>query len=220
MTSTTLPTPADLAPLPTTAAQDGLRLTTVERWSFVAYDLAKTHRFYTEVLLRPLVYAQTSDYLPGSEEYAPHIEVRYGMDDGSTINLIVFRGEPPDAAKRLHPLRHFAFAVKDPAVLHTWKEHLQAQGVDVIGEIDHDAVMSIYFFDPNEIRLELCTNLIQFDEHEERKALETYEKWWTVGATEQHTPVGGHASEDGADAGANDWAVVGAEDAARPRAGA
>lgn len=76
-----------------------LSLTAVERWSFIGYDLAATHRFYTEVLLRPLVYAQTADYLPGSDEYAPHIEVRYALDDGSTINFIVFRASPPDSAR-------------------------------------------------------------------------------------------------------------------------
>ena len=81
-----------------------LSLTAVERWSFIAFELEATHRFFTDVLLRPLVYAQTSEYLPGSDEHAPHIEVRFGLDDGSTINFIVFDGEPPDAARRLHPL--------------------------------------------------------------------------------------------------------------------
>jgi glyoxylase I family protein len=170
----------------------GLQLTAVERWSFIAYDLKNTHRFYTEVLLRPLVYAQTSEYLPGSAEYAPHIEVRYGLDDGSTINLIVFRGNPPDQARRLHPLRHFAFEVDNPDVLHRWREHLVATGTEVLGEIDHGSVMSIYFHDPNEIRLELCTNLIEFDAEEERKAGQVYREWWKLGSTEQSTPVQSH----------------------------
>ena len=94
-----------------TTLSDELSLTAVERWSFIGYDLQATQRFYTEVLRRPLVYAQTSDYLPGSDELAPHIEVRYALDDGSTINFIVFEREPPDSARRLHPLRHFAFEV-------------------------------------------------------------------------------------------------------------
>jgi glyoxylase I family protein len=167
-------------------------LTAVERWSFIAYDLEATHRFYTQVLLRPLVYAQTSDYLPGTNDYAPHIEVRYGLDDGSTINLIVFDREPPDAARRLHPLRHFAFDVKDVDTLHRWREHLLGCGLEVIGEIDHGVVMSIYFHDPNEIRLELCTSLIEFDAEEERKAQEVYTNWFTLGAAGQQTPIQSH----------------------------
>ena len=172
-----------------------LSLTAVERWSFIGYDLEATHRFFTEVMLRPLVYAQTSEYLPGSDEYAPHIEVRYGLDDGSTIDYIVFDGEPPDAARRLHPLRHFAFEVESVETLHRWREHLLEKGVEVLGEIDHGVVMSIYFHDPNQIRLELCTNLIEFDAEQERLAQEVYANWWTLGAAEQKTPIQSHKLE-------------------------
>ena len=171
----------------------GLRLTASERLSFIAYDLEQTHRFYSEVLLLPLVYAETRDsLLDGS--YAPHIEVRYALRDGSTLNFFVFRDEPPEPMRRLHPLRHFAFGVKDVAAVRAWKAHLLAKGVEVVGEVDHEVVMSIYFHDPNAIRLELTTNLIEFDEREAAKAQRIYEEWWTLGATEQHTPVGGHSS--------------------------
>jgi catechol 2,3-dioxygenase-like lactoylglutathione lyase family enzyme len=180
---------------PRPAAVQHLSLTGVERWSFIAYDLEATHRFYTDVLLRPLVYAQTNEYLPGSDERAPHIEVRYGLDDGSTINFICFEGEPPDAARRLHPLRHFAFEVKELEQLHAWKEHLLSKGLEVLGEIDHEVVMSIYFHDPNEIRLELCTSLIEFDPEEERKAREVYDQWMRLGSTEQRTAVQSHKLE-------------------------
>lgn len=172
-----------------------LSLTAVERWSFIGYDLDATHRFFTDVLLRPLVYAQTSDYPPGSDVYAPHIEVRYALDDGSTINFIVFDGPPPDAARRLHPLRHFAFAVDTVHTLHRWRDHLLRKGVEVVGEIDHGTVMSIYFFDPNQIRLELCTNLIEFDAEQERLAQQVYADWWTLGAAEQKTPIQSHKRE-------------------------
>ena len=37
------------------------------------------------------------------------------------------------------------------------KKRLEAAGVDVIGVTDHGFVHSIYFFDPNGIRLELTT---------------------------------------------------------------
>lgn len=178
-----------------TATAVGLSLSAVERWSFIGYDLEAIHRFYTEVLLRPLVYAQTSEYLPGSDELAPHIEVRFALDDGSTINFIVFDGAPPDAARRLHPLRHFAFEVADVETLHRWREQLLAHDIEVIGEIDHGAVMSIYFHDPNEIRLELCTTLIPFDAEEERKARDVYANWFTLGASEQRTPVQDHKVE-------------------------
>jgi len=59
------------------------------------------------------------------------------------------------------------------------------------------AYRSIYFFDPNEIRLELSTNLIPFDDEEARKAQAIYDRWKLVGTTEQHTPVGGLGAHRG-----------------------
>jgi hypothetical protein len=42
--------------------------------------------------------------------------------------------------------------------VHTALARLRGAGLDVIGPVDHDGfVVSIYFFDPNGIRLELTT---------------------------------------------------------------
>lgn len=185
--------PGDAASAVADPAPAAPPLTASERLSFVAYDLAATHRFYNEVLRLPLVYAETRDRLSGSEEPAPHVEARYMLADGSTLNLTVFRGAPPEAQRRLHPLRHFAFQVRDVATLLRWKEHLRAHGVEVLGEINHEVCLSIYFYDPNDIRLELTTDLIAYDAAEAQKAERTLADWWTLGATEQHTPIGGHA---------------------------
>jgi glyoxylase I family protein len=162
-------------------------LTATERVSFIGYDAEKTHRFCSEVLRLPLVDAQT-----GTDEHGrAYLVTQYALADGSTL-AYTFYDDPPDGIGRLHPLRHFAFEVRDVETLRAWKQHFIACGVPVIGEIDHGAVMSIYFFDPNEIRLELSTNLIAFDDAEARKAQAIYDEWKAVGTTEQHTPVGGH----------------------------
>jgi catechol-2,3-dioxygenase len=39
----------------------------------------------------------------------------------------------------------------------TAKARLEANGIDVLGPIDHTLFKSIYFFDPNGHRLELAT---------------------------------------------------------------
>ena len=41
------------------------------------------------------------------------------------------------------------------------RERIEATGVDVIGPVDHHIFKSIYFFDPNGHRLELCAALFQ-----------------------------------------------------------
>ena len=39
------------------------------------------------------------------------------------------------------------------------KARLEANGIEVLGVTDHRVFHSIYFFDPNGIRLELCAQL-------------------------------------------------------------
>jgi glyoxylase I family protein len=49
--------------------------------------------------------------------------------------------------------------VNTVAELEQMKARLQAHGVEVLGVTDHHIFKSIYFFDPNGIRLELCAQL-------------------------------------------------------------
>ena len=56
-------------------------------------------------------------------------------------------------------VQHIAFKVNDRAELIEFKEHLEKNGVEVLGVTDHSIFHSIYFFDPNGHRLELCANV-------------------------------------------------------------
>ena len=42
--------------------------------------------------------------------------------------------------------------------MEAWAKHLRSHGLDVIGPVDHHVIYSVYFHDPNGIRLELTTN--------------------------------------------------------------
>jgi catechol-2,3-dioxygenase len=53
-------------------------------------------------------------------------------------------------------VQHIAFKVKDRATLLAYREHLEKNGVDVLGVTDHGAFHSIYFFDPSGHRVELA----------------------------------------------------------------
>jgi catechol-2,3-dioxygenase len=52
-------------------------------------------------------------------------------------------------------VNHIALRVDSIAALRTAKARLEAAGVEVLGITDHQIIESIYFFDPNGIRLEL-----------------------------------------------------------------
>ena len=65
-------------------------------------------------------------------------------------------GRDPNTPKWV---QHIAFKVKNRATLLEFKAHLEKNGVDVLGVTDHSIFHSIYFFDPNGIRLELTAQL-------------------------------------------------------------
>jgi catechol-2,3-dioxygenase len=53
-------------------------------------------------------------------------------------------------------VQHIAFKVKDMETLLAYKNHLEGNGVKVLGVTNHSVFHSIYFFDPNGHRLELA----------------------------------------------------------------
>ena len=55
-------------------------------------------------------------------------------------------------------LSFLAFEVEDVQTLEKTKDQLIKKGLDVLGLTDHGVFKSIYFFDPNGHRLELCAN--------------------------------------------------------------
>jgi catechol-2,3-dioxygenase len=65
-------------------------------------------------------------------------------------------------------VNHIALRVDSEAALADAKRRLEAAGVEVLGITDHHFIKSIYFFDPNGIRLEL-TAYTGSDEYMSRK---------------------------------------------------
>ncbi len=66
--------------------------------------------------------------------------------DGTKLALVLEGSHPP----------HIAFKVKDRKTLLEYKNHLENNGINVLGVVDHSIFHSIYFFDPNGHRLELA----------------------------------------------------------------
>jgi len=66
--------------------------------------------------------------------------------------------------------------VKD---VETMKARLEANGVNVLGVTDHGFVKSIYFFDPNGVRLEFTAETASADEMKEyaRNARAALDAW-------------------------------------------
>ncbi|WJF92104.1 VOC family protein [Paraburkholderia bonniea] len=122
-------------------------------------DAEQTRHFYEDILGLPLVHLIRNDHVPSTGEYCPYVHIFFEMANGG---YIAFFDLGDDTAAEPSPntpawVNHLALRVESSEQLRQMKTHLQINGIEVLGVTDHHIIESIYFFDPNGIRLELTT---------------------------------------------------------------
>jgi catechol 2,3-dioxygenase-like lactoylglutathione lyase family enzyme len=127
----------------------------------VAYrckDAQQTVDFYTRMLDLDYSIAAAEDRVPSTQEESPYMHIFFRMGDGSYVAFFEIPQSPPMGRDPNTPawVQHLALKVEDEATLLAYKERLEANGIEVIGPVDHKICQSIYFFDPNGHRLELA----------------------------------------------------------------
>ena len=128
-------------------------------------DGEETRGFYEDLLGLPLVHVIKSDHVPSTGEFCPYVHIFFRMSDGSFIAFFDLGDDVKAEPSPNTPLwvNHIAFRVDTVEELENTKARLQACGVEVLGVTDHHIFKSIYFFDPNGIRLELTAQLADAD---------------------------------------------------------
>ena len=131
--------------------------------AWVTHDVAATHEFYTRIMGMELASTVIDDSVPSTGDAFPYFHIFFRMKDGSTFAFFEAPGLPPPA-KSTHPaydiFNHVALQVDTPEEVHRWYEWLKQNNIDVIGPTDHKGmILSIYFHDPNGVRLEITTPL-------------------------------------------------------------
>lgn len=122
-------------------------------------DSEETRHFYEDLLGLPLTHVIQADHVPSTGEYCPYVHIFFQMGDGS---YIAFFDLGDDTAALPSPntpawVNHIALRVESREALLAAKQRLESAGIEVLGVTDHHIIESIYFFDPNGIRLELTT---------------------------------------------------------------
>jgi catechol 2,3-dioxygenase-like lactoylglutathione lyase family enzyme len=131
----------------------------LHHFAYRCRDVEETRRFYEDVLGLPLVHVIRADHVPSTGEYCPYVHIFFQMADGSYIAFFdlgdnVVAEPSPNTPSWVN---HLALRVDSIDDLLRAKSRLEAAGVEVLGTTDHHIIESIYFFDPNGIRLELTT---------------------------------------------------------------
>ena len=78
-------------------------------------------------------------------------------------------------------MNHVSFRVDNVQALLDMKARLEAHGIEVLGVTDHHIFKSIYFFDPNGVRLELTAQTAdEFQMLQESKTAHARLDEWTA----------------------------------------
>lgn len=129
--------------------------------AYVIRDAEETAAFYCDVMGLTLTEFVMDDKVPSTGEPFPYVHLFFELGDGSSLAFFESIGLP-EPAKSSHPaydvFNHLALDVGTKDNVDRWAERLRAMGVDFVGPVDHTVIYSIYFHDPNGIRLELTAN--------------------------------------------------------------
>lgn len=155
------------------ARNPGLTPMMLNHAAWVTHDVAATADFYTRVMGMELASTVYDDSVPSTGEPFPYFHIFFRMGDGSTIAFF----EAPDVparAKPTHPayetFEHIALQVGSREEVMRWYEWLKQNDIEIVGPTDHKGmILSIYFRDPNGIRLEITTPLdVDWNQHTEQ----------------------------------------------------
>lgn len=136
-------------------------------------DASETRAFYEDVLGLPLIHVIRADNVPSTGEHCPYVHLFFSLQDGSTIAFFDL-GDGQSAQPSPNTpawVNHLALKVGSMASLESAKRKLESAGVEVLGVTDHGFVRSIYFFDPNGIRLELTVDMSEGPVSESDRAI-------------------------------------------------
>lgn len=168
-------------PEPTTPPRGPVPIRGLHHFAWRCRDGEETRRFWEDLLGLPLVHVIKNEHVPSTGEYCPYVHIFFQMRDGSYIAFFDLGDDTVAAPSPNTPawVNHIALRVDTVEELHTAKTRLEAAGVPVLGITDHHIIGSIYFFDPNGIRVELTTPTVpqaEMDAHA-REAHASLDEW-------------------------------------------
>lgn len=155
--------------------------------AYPTFDTGATYRFYTELLGCSFVAAVRKDAVPSTGAPTPFLHTFFAMESGECIAFFEVEGmaEPTQSDGIPSWIRHLALSMESPEAVTETKDRLEAAGIDVLGVVDHDGLWrSIYFFDPNGIRIELTHQSRALGPQDEAEGRELLEQW--VAEHDQH----------------------------------
>jgi catechol 2,3-dioxygenase-like lactoylglutathione lyase family enzyme len=125
----------------------------INHLAFITNDMDKTIRFYRDLLGFPLVSGVgDAEFKHYFFQVSPPDAIAFFSYDAATPMAVKAHGNPTRAPLGFD---HVSIGMDTKADLFEIKDRLEAAGVEVMGAVDHGFIWSIYFYDPNNIPLEI-----------------------------------------------------------------
>lgn len=128
-------------------------------FAYPCRDAEETRRFYEDVLGLPLVNCMRSDTVPSTGEHLAYAHLFFEMGDGSYVAFFDLGSNEMPVPSPNTPdwVEHLALEVDTVEDVVELKRRLEANGVETTDVVDHEFIKSVYFRDPNGLRLEITT---------------------------------------------------------------
>ena len=137
-----------------------MRIKRLHHFAWKCADVQETINFYQGILGLPHVHTIEKDHVTSTGAYAPYKHIFFQMPDKSCIAFFDVGDGDATITDCDDWIVHFAFNVDSKEEVDKWYNHLLQYNIEVIGPTNHDDwIYSIYFFDPNNLRLEITTTL-------------------------------------------------------------
>ena len=128
----------------------------LHHYAYKCKNINETIHFYRDILNLPYLHRIDEEYVPSTKKYEPYSHIFFQLKDGSHIAFFDTYDNKIAKYDCADWINHISFNVDSLEDLKKAKERLIKEEIDVTGPTKHDDfITSIYFFDPNGLRLEL-----------------------------------------------------------------
>lgn len=138
-----------------------IELKRIHHVAYRCHDAKETVEFYQRVLNMGFVLAIAENEVPSTKEPDPYMHVFLDAGMGNVLAFFELPNSEPMGRDEKTPIwvQHIAFEVADLEALLEAKAHIEGEGLEVLGPVNHGIFKSIYFFDPSGHRIELAANV-------------------------------------------------------------
>lgn len=151
-----------------------LELKGVHHTARPTWKLKETIEFYRDKMGLPLIHVIAAKGW-GPDDHPDFLHFFFDSGQGGTIAFFYYLGNE-QREELIHQPRfdndatHTAWKVDSAAELAAWRAHLEKNGVEIMYQIEHEVIESIYFRDPSGYYLEISRPIRSFDEADSRDA--------------------------------------------------